>query len=293
MEKKISPEAYKILKKMQQSEITESVVYKKIAKFAKGEENKKTLERLASEEENHAKIWEKYTGLKLKPNKWKVFKYSFLARVFGFTFAIKLMESGEENAQKEYDILASEIEESTIVKQQEEEHEKALIDILDEERLQYVGSMVLGLNDALVELTGSLAGFTFAMQNTKIIALSGLIIGVSATFSMAASEFLSARSEGRNDAFKSCLYTGIAYLVAVALLILPYLLLPTNAYILALIFMLAIVILIITVFTYYTSVAQSKPFLSRFLEMSIISVSVAILSFGVGIAAKHFLGVDL
>ena len=79
---------------MQQSEITESVVYKKIAKFAKGEENKKTLERLASEEENHAKIWEKYTGLKLKPNKWKVFKYSFLARVFGFTFAIKLMESG-------------------------------------------------------------------------------------------------------------------------------------------------------------------------------------------------------
>ena len=293
MEKKISPEAYKILKKMQQSEITESVVYKKIAKFAKGEENKKTLERLASEEENHAKIWEKYTGLKLKPSKWKIFKYSFLARVFGFTFAIKLMESGEENAQKEYDVLAKEIEESTIVKQQEEEHEKALIEILDEERLKYVGSMVLGLNDALVELTGSLAGFTFAMQNTKIIALSGLIIGVSATFSMAASEFLSARSEGRNDAFKSCLYTGIAYLVAVALLILPYLLLPTNAYILALIFMLAIVILIITVFTYYTSVAQSKPFWSRFLEMSIISVTVAVISFGVGILAKILFGIDI
>ncbi len=293
MEKKISPEAYKILKKMQQSEITESVVYKKIAKFAKGEENKKTLERLASEEENHAKIWEKYTGLKLKPSKWKIFKYSFLARVFGFTFAIKLMESGEENAQKEYDVLAKEIEESTIVKQQEEEHEKALIEILDEERLKYVGSMVLGLNDALVELTGSLAGFTFAMQNTKIIALSGLIIGVSATFSMAASEFLSARSEGRNDAFKSCLYTGIAYLVAVALLILPYLLLPTNAFILALICMLAIVILIITVFTYYTSVAQSKPFLSRFLEMSIISVTVAVISFGVGILAKILFGIDI
>lgn len=293
MEKKISPEAYKILKKMQQSEITESVVYKKIAKFAKGEENKKTLERLASEEENHAKIWEKYTGLKLKPSKWKIFKYSFLARVFGFTFAIKLMESGEENAQKEYDVLAKEIEESAIVKQQEEEHEKALIEILDEERLKYVGSMVLGLNDALVELTGSLAGFTFAMQNTKIIALSGLIIGVSATFSMAASEFLSARSEGRNDAFKSCLYTGIAYLVAVALLILPYLLLPTNAYILALICMLAIVILIITVFTYYTSVAQSKPFLSRFLEMSIISVTVAVISFGVGILAKILFGIDI
>ena len=105
----------------------------------------------------------------------------------------------------------------------EEEHEKALISILDEDRLKYIGSMVLGLNDALVELTGSLAGFTFAMQNTKLIALSGLIIGISATFSMASSEFLSARSEGRKDAFKSCLYTGIAYIITVILLILPYL----------------------------------------------------------------------
>ena len=293
MEKTISNESYKILKKMQQSEITESVIYKKIAKFAKGEENKKTLERLGSEEENHAKIWEKYTGLSLKASKWKVFKYTFLARVFGFTFAIKLMESGEENAQKEYDVLAKEIEESVVVRQQEEEHEKALINMLDEERLQYVGSMVLGLNDALVELTGSLAGFTFAMQNTKLIALSGLIIGVSATFSMAASEFLAARSEGRNDAFKSCLYTGMAYLVAVALLILPYLLLPNSAYVLALILMLATVILIITVFTYYTSVAQSKPFLSRFLEMAIISVTVAIISFGVGVGAKLLFNIDI
>ena len=85
--------------------------------------------------------------------------------------------------------------------------------MLDEERLQYVGSVVLGMNDALVELTGSLAGFTFAMQNTRLIALAGLIIGISATFSMASSEFLSVKSEGRTDALKSCLYTGIAYLL--------------------------------------------------------------------------------
>ena len=137
--------------------------------------------------------------------------------------------------------------------------------MLDEERLKYVGSMVLGLNDALVELTGSLAGFTFAMQNTKLIALSGLIIGISATFSMASSEFLSARSEGRNDAFKSCLYTGIAYLITVVLLIAPYLLLNNSQYLIALGCMIGVVLLIILVFTYYTSVAQSKPFKSRFL----------------------------
>ena len=293
MKKEISKEALKIIKKMQQSELTESVIYEKIAKFAKGEENKKTLTRLANEEKNHYEIWKRYTGIEMKPQKMKVLKYKLLARVFGFTFAIKLMEKGEENAQSEYELLAKEVEESVVIRQQEEEHEKALIDRLDEERLKYVGSMVLGLNDALVELTGSLAGFTFAMQNTKLIALSGLIIGISATFSMASSEFLAARSEGRKDAFKSCLYTGIAYLVTVVLLIAPYLIFGNSQYMIALGCMIGVVLLIIAVFTYYTSVAQSMPFKSRFLEMSVISVTVAVISFLVGIFAKQLFGIDL
>ena len=293
MEKQISDKAMKIIKKMQQSELTESVIYEKIAKFAKGEENKKVLLRLSKEEKQHYEIWKRYTNIDMKPNKFKVFKYKLLARIFGFTFAVKLMENGEENAQSEYELLANEVEESVIIRQQEEEHEKALLEMLDEERLKYVGSMVLGLNDALVELTGSLAGFTFAMQNTKLIALSGLIIGISATFSMASSEFLSARSEGRNDAFKSCLYTGIAYLITVVLLISPYLIFNNSQYMIALGCMIGVVLLIITVFTYYTSVAQSKPFKSRFLEMAIISVTVAVVSFAVGIVAKQLFGVEI
>ena len=293
MIKNISADSMTIIKKMQQSELTESVIYEEISKFAKGEENRLTLMRLAKEEKAHYEIWKKYTGIEMQPEKFKIFKYKMLARIFGFTFAVKLMERGEENSQEEYDKLAKEVEESIIIRQQEEEHENALLNMLDEERLQYVGSMVLGLNDALVELTGSLAGFTFAMQNTRLIALSGLIIGISATFSMASSEFLAAKSEGRDDALKSCAYTGTAYLVTVVLLILPYLLLGNSQYILALGLMMLTVILIIAGFTYYTSVAQDQPFKSRFAEMAIISISVAVISFFVGVAAKAILGVDI
>lgn len=293
MIKNISTDSMTIIKRMQQSELTESVIYEEIAKFAKGEENRQTLMRLAKEEKAHYEIWKKYTGIEMQPEKFKIFKYKMLARIFGFTFAVKLMERGEENSQEEYDKLAKEVEESIIIRQQEEEHENALLNMLDEERLQYVGSMVLGLNDALVELTGSLAGFTFAMQNTRLIALSGLIIGISATFSMASSEFLAAKSEGRDDALKSCAYTGTAYLVTVVLLILPYLLLGNSQYILALGLMMLTVILIIAGFTYYTSVAQDQPFKSRFAEMAIISISVAVISFFVGVAAKAILGVDI
>ena len=289
----VSPASMAIIKSMQQSELTESVIYAEIAKFAKGEENKQTLLRLAAEEKAHYEIWKSYTGIEMKPESGKILRYKLIARIFGFTFAVKLMEHGEGRAQEDYASLAQEVEESVLIRQQEEEHENALLGMLDEERLQYVGSMVLGLNDALVELTGSLAGFTFAMQNTRLIALSGLIIGISATFSMASSEFLAARSEGRSDALKSCSYTGVAYLLTVILLIAPYLLFDIAHYMAALACMLLVVILIIAGFTYYTSVAQGEPFKSRFLEMAVISISVAVVSFIVGILAKRFLGVDL
>lgn len=289
----LSTKVKNIIKKMQQNELNESVIYEKIARFAKGEDNRKTLIRLAAEEKSHYEIWKKYTGKALKPQKNKVWKYVFFARLLGFTFAVKLMEKGEEAAQKEYALLAEEVEESVLIRKQEEEHEEALLGMLDEERLRYVGSMVLGMNDALVELTGSLAGFAFALQNTKLVALSGLIIGISATFSMASSEFLSAKSEGRKDAFKSCSYTGVAYLFTVIALILPYLILDNGAYLIALGLMMVTVLLIIAGFTFYVSVAQGEKFRPRFLEMSLISISVAVISFIVGILAKKFLGVDL
>lgn len=289
----ISAKSLLLIKKMQQNELNESIIYGKIAKFAKGEENKKVLVRIANEEKHHFEIWNKYTNSNIKPQRLKIWKYVILAWLLGFTFAVKLMEKGEAFAQDEYKTIENEVEESKFILEQEEEHENALLAMLDEERLQYVGSMVLGLSDALVELTGSLAGFTFAMQDTGLIALSGLIIGISATFSMASSEFLSARTQGRSDALKSCTYTGIAYLITVVLLIAPYLIFDSTNYIAALVCMLVMVVLIIAGFTYYTSVAQGSNFKSRFFEMALISIGVAVISFFVGILAKRFLGVDI
>ena len=278
---------------MQQNELDEYHIYSKIAKRIqkKDAKNAATLQRIADEELKHFQIWRTYTHKPMRPRKLRVFWYTLLAKVLGFTFAVKLMEKGEVGAQEKYALLEHEIPESVGIRKQEEEHEQALLAMLDEERLQYVGSMVLGMNDALVELTGSLAGFTFALQNSKLVALSGLIIGISATFSMASSEFLSARSEGRTDAFKSCCYTGIAYLVTVALLISPYLVF--SNYLLALGIMIAIVLAEIAAFSYYVAVAKDERFVPKFAEMAIISVTVAVLAFIVGVLAKRFLGIDL
>ena len=50
--------------------------------------------------------------------------------------------------------------------------------MIDEEKLKYIGAVVLGMNDALVELTGTLAGLTLALQNEKLVGVAGLITGV-------------------------------------------------------------------------------------------------------------------
>lgn len=189
--------------------------------------------------------------------------------------------------------LENDVPEVITIQQEELVHEQKLIVLLDEERLRYVGSMVLGLNDALVEFTGSLAGYTFAMQNNKLISLVGLITGISATLSMTASEFLSARSEGDENAIRAATYTGVAYLMTVILLILPYLLLPIHMYTVALVIMLVLVVVIIAIFNYYIAVAKDLSFKKRFIEMASISLSVAGISFIIGVLVKKFLGVDL
>ena len=290
---KISTNAMAQLIAMQQDEITDHVTYKAIARKIKNPENKKILEKIAAEEKKHYEILKRYTNRSLKPEPLKVWWRTLMASILVFTFTIKLMESSEAIAQHNYSDLIKEVPEAEIIVAEEEEHEEKLINMLNEERLQYVGSMVLGLNDALVELTGTLAGLSFALQNTRIIALSGLITGISATLSMASSEFLSAKSEGNKDALKSSFYTGIAYLITVVMLILPYLLLPPQKYMLALFTMLITVVAIIAAFNYYIAVAKDLPFKRRFLEMATISLSVAVLSFVVGLIVKNALGVDI
>lgn len=293
MNNTLSEKAMKIVLNMQQNEINEWATYRALAAREKDEHNKSVLLHLSDEELNHAKIWQGYTGRELKPEGFKVFWRKLTSIIMGFTFTIKLMEKGESNAESIYRELSTEVPESMSIAEQEDAHEKALIDMLDEERLQYVGSMVLGLNDALVELTGALAGITLAMQNTRLIALSGLITGISATLSMASSEFLAAKSEGDPNAFKSCTYTGIAYLITVALLILPYLLFNNDQYLLALGTMILIVICIIAFFSYYIAVAKDLSFKKRFFEMFSISIGVMIIAFFIGLLAKELLGVEI
>jgi VIT1/CCC1 family predicted Fe2+/Mn2+ transporter len=276
----------------QRNEITEHHIYSRLAKTIKSPENQAVLEKIAADELKHYNLWKTYTNQDVKPSRFNLWFYYLISRIFGFTFGIKLMERGEEDAQANYEQLSGKIEGIDEFIRDERAHENDLIGLLDEESLRYAGSVVLGLNDALVELTGALAGLTLALQNTRLIALSGLITGIAAALSMAVSEYLSTRSEETEKRpLKASLYTGVAYIVTVSVLILPYLLLEN--YYMCLAFALAAAILIIAVFNYYVSVAKDEPFRERFLEMAALSLGVAAFSFVLGYFIRTALGVEI
>lgn len=286
----IKPETMKKILGFQRTEIDEALVYRKLARRAKGE-NQKILEKIAEDEVRHYLKWRKYTEKDMTPNKVKAFFYSLIATFFGITFAIKMMEGGERKAEKEYSLIKDEVPDAEEIIKDELEHEYSLINMINEEKINYIGSMVLGVNDAIVELTGALAGLTFAIQNTRIVGLAGVITGIAAALSMAASEYLSQKSEGGNNPLKAAFYTGLAYIFAVTLLVVPYFLF--SHYLMALALTLFDALIIILFFTFFISVVKDKNFSKLFLEMVIISFGVAFISFLIGLIARKFLNVEI
>lgn len=289
----VSEEIRRKILSFQRSEITEYHIYSKLAKKVNSPGNAKILQEIADDELRHYQGWKKYSGQDVQPDRFKVWFYYLVSRVLGFTFGVKLMEMGEEKAQANYDAVAQAVPEARQYHDEESKHEHQLLGMLDEERLRYAGSVVLGLNDALVELTGALAGLTLALQNGKLIALSGLITGIAASLSMAASEYLSTHSEKTDKhPVRAAVYTGIAYIITVSLLVLPYLISPST-YILDLVIALTTAVIIIAVFNYYISVAKEESFRERFLEMAVLSLSVAAFSFGLGYLIRLWLGIEV
>ncbi|MBN1375029.1 MAG: VIT1/CCC1 transporter family protein [Dehalococcoidia bacterium] len=276
----------------QKSEITEHFIYQKLSQSTKDANNKEILLSISLDEMKHYRLWQDYTKQAEKPNWIRVWVYYLISRIFGLTFGIKLMERGEGKAQTIYQEISHSMPEALDIAKEESVHEAQLLQMIDEERLNYVGSMIRGLNDALVELTGALAGFTFALQDSRLIAMAGLITGIAAAMSMGGTEYLAKKAEESGQSpLKSAMYTGIAYIFTVAFLVFPYLLF-TSIYI-ALAVMIVDAIIVITVFNFYISVAKDVPFWKRFSEMALLSLGITAVSFVIGLLVRQFLGVEV
>jgi rubrerythrin len=169
MKKSLTQKQLDLLTSFQKDELTSALLYKKIAKRVKDKNNQSILLRISTEEQAHAHIWQQYTKKELKPNFFKVLFFQLVSFFLGYTFVIKILETHEYKGIQALQEIKENFPEVEYIISQEETHETELINMLNEERLNYIGAMVLGLNDALVELTGCIAGLTFVLMNTKTI----------------------------------------------------------------------------------------------------------------------------
>lgn len=288
----MKPEIYAIVRRMQDAEATDARLYAMLAERASSDHNRSILESMARDEQKHTEIWARHTDAPAKVNEFKVRLYAFLARIFGMVFVINLMESGEDKAVATYSTLGKDLPVALEILEDETRHEDYLVSLLKEEKLSYIGSMVLGLSDALVELTGALAGFTLALNDNTMIGLAGFITGVAATLSMAASEYLAKKADpGEKHPLKAAAYTGVAYLLTVFLLLLPYALAGNP--LVALAFCMVNAALVIAGFTFFVAVVRKQSFWKGFSEMIAISFTVALISFLIGWAARAWLNLDV
>jgi len=202
------------------------------------------------------------------------------------------MERGEEGAQVNYDDIARFVPDAEAIIEDENKHENELIALIDEERLRYIGAIVRGLNEALVELTGALSGLTFAFQNTNLIATAGTITGLVMSLSLAGTEYLATKAEeGRQRPWKAALYTGFANFFTVLFLVFPYLL-PINIFI-SMGWMIINAIITIYIFNFYASVTKETSIRRGFFEMALISLGIAIVAFAIGFLVRTFWHIEV
>ncbi|MEX2394036.1 MAG: VIT1/CCC1 transporter family protein [Actinomycetota bacterium] len=277
-------------------------LYTALAKRAKNDESRRVLSELAEQEHSHVDFWLGVCGQTEDHVHPSGVKHSLLvlaSRVLGPAFTIRWLERGEDEAIAAYrglleaDTLSADHRQAVEkMLREEEEHEQILERGIEDDRRLYLGAAVLGLNDALVELTGGLTGLVSSIGNPKLIGFAALVVGVAASMSMAASNFLSVDIGEASELKpgKAAAYTGTAYIIVVLGLVLPFFLV-TNRH-LALAISWSVAVLIIAAFSYYSSVMQGARFIRRFGVMLGLGLGVAVISFFIGRILGAMIGID-
>ena len=270
-----------------QDELFDSTLYAALAAREKNRERRKILEELSRQEHRHYRFWAKIAGQDCRPRgRAKLALYLAMRKILGLVFTIKYLEKHEKNVVEEYretlPLLSSEEEKKTLeeIIREEEEHENKLISQIDEAIVKYMSFIVLGLADAIVEITGVHAGALGATSSTLMAGITGLIVGFSAAISMASAAYLQAKHEtGKNPLFSAAL-TGAAYIAAVLLLALPYF--TTHSMTIAFTASVTLAILLIAGFSYYSSIVFDKNFPRELAESTGLMLATALASYMFG-----------
>lgn len=282
----------KNLLNLQREEATLCEVYRRLAELEKDPVRRQTLVRIMHDERRHCAILKRRTGREMAPDPKRVFWYVWIMRVLGPAFVVRQMELCEKGTEASYSLYAEREE---------------FIRIASEEKRHRGGSDQPGRRNAAVLY--EFGGIGPERRSGRIHGGAGRV--------HACAERTAARGAygqhhrcrrrpfdgrfripfdqigryGEKHPLRAALCTGTAYLVTVAILIIPYLLF-SNA-VMALSVMLLAALTVIALFNYYYAVVRSESFRQRFFEMALLSFGIAGISFLIGYGLKYFTGIEM
>jgi|GEM_PF-2431643 VIT1/CCC1 family predicted Fe2+/Mn2+ transporter len=301
--------------------LDERVDYRIFGRLAKGEKDKDLrvlLGRLARMENAHMKIWADMAGRQEKESlllslMTAVRVYSFLLarKILGVAFVIMLLGKNEMNALERYREAMKDVRLSAMDRKRfdtiiadEKYNEMDLKERIREYRgqLNYIRSIVFGLNDGLVEILAAVAGIAVVATNGTVVAVAGIIIGVAGTLSMAGGSYLSAKSddlveEVRKDEkgrlgttpLQESLYTGAYYFFGSLVSVVPFVFgLSGVGGILAAVILVSMVLTTVSVIIAVMSRTSIKR---RVFEMLAISLGAVMITVILGTVARVYFGV--
>ncbi|HEU16389.1 MAG TPA: rubrerythrin family protein [Nitrososphaeria archaeon] len=276
-------------------EFQEYITYSWLARVERNPRRRDILKALASQERGHYEFWRRQEPV--EPGRWIYVEAALLVIlriIFGITFVGKLMERGEHDIVGEYSAAAMTIEGEDrrileAIIEDERSHEAEMLAQVDETIVKYMGALVLGLSDAIVEITGAHAGTLGTTNDTLIAGVIGLIVGVSASISMASASYLQTKHETGKSPRTAAAITGFGYMGAVALMSLPYFL--THVIYLAFAASISVGVMLALMLTFQGSVYSGTNFRGEFVQTAILLLGTAMLSYLLGDVLGTALGI--
>jgi VIT1/CCC1 family predicted Fe2+/Mn2+ transporter len=279
-----------------QDEYTDHQVYRELAARETHAGRKEILNQLSRQEEEHYVFWKEFVeDYAPRPRSTFIGFVLLLRYLFGLTFAVKFLERHERRVIDEYRRIRPHMEGEAGVRLEriiadEEKHEEFFIGQINEGVVKYLGFIVLGLADAIIEITGVHAGFLGVSNSTLLAGVAGLIVGFAAAISMATAAYLQAKQGSGMNPLKSALITGFSYILAVVFLALPYFL--TASMPLAFTVSLVMAVLLTAYFTFYSSVLFERRFGREFLESTLLTLGTALATYLFGDFLGRIFGIQ-
>jgi len=290
----------KVARESANDEYTDYLVYKRLAESSgiKDPKMKEILTKLSNTEYGHYEFWIKYVPpeTKIAPNKWTIYITLFLRLIFGNTFAIKFLEKHENAVIKKYKLVKNSIPEADQrqfdeMVRDEEEHENTFMEQLQGRYLKYISFIILGLADAIVEISGIHAGSLGIYHSTEITGLAGIVAGASASIAMASAAYAQAKQGFQGSPSISAIFTGVSYFINAIVLATPYFI--TKSQEVAISTSIAFAIAIIAFISYYNSIVSAGRFLRDFTELAGIMLGASAALFLFGLLVRSVFGITI